>query len=71
VAALDLLQELDEIEDMDQDPPAASDQVFIRAGQAGTAGPASGRSGKARPEPEERQGRSGRLKLRRRSQDSP
>jgi hypothetical protein len=76
VELLDLVSQLDEIDDLndfDEEPGPGGDQVMIRAGQAGTPpDPRLGRgSGKAPPSGDDRQGRSGRLKLRRRSQDSP
>jgi hypothetical protein len=58
---------------IEDEPRMGRDQVLIRTGQAGTPKePSGGRgSGKGRPAPEDRPARSGRMKLRRRSQDSP
>ncbi|MDQ1364674.1 MAG: hypothetical protein QOE57_716 [Acidimicrobiaceae bacterium] len=65
-------QGLDNGEYADDGVSGGQDQVLIRTGQAGAADPAgSGAPRKARPASDDRQARPGRLKLRRRPQDSP
>jgi len=56
--------------DLGARPDARGDAVFIRAGQAGVAKPESGSAKARQPKDDRQQGRSGRLKLRRRPQDS-
>jgi hypothetical protein len=55
----------------DEGIPGGQDQVLIRTGQAGSPDPASGGVPRKARAGDDRQARSGRLKLRRRPQDSP